>query len=95
MIMSKIEMLQRMLVDIKKNISDFKAMIEEKTEKLDMMEKQQLNLEENIRAEKSQLEELTKKLNSCLEMKQETDSYYSQIEHNIDTLMTILTTSRT
>ena len=87
-------MLQRMLVDIKKSIGDFKSMIEEKTEKVEQMEKQQLNLEENIRAEKLQLEELTKKLQGCLELKQETDSYYNQIEHNIDTLMTILTTSR-
>jgi Sec-independent protein translocase protein TatA len=87
-------MLQRMLVDIKKSIGDFKSMIEEKTEKVEQMEKQQLNLEENIRAEKLQLEELTKKLQGCLELKQETDSYYTQIEHNIDTLMTILTTSR-
>jgi hypothetical protein len=83
-----------MLVDIKKSIGDFKSMIEEKTEKVEQMEKQQLNLEENIRAEKLQLEELTKKLQGCLELKQETDSYYNQIEHNIDTLMTILTTSR-
>jgi Sec-independent protein translocase protein TatA len=83
-----------MLVDIKKSIGDFKSMIEEKTEKVEQMEKQQLNLEENIRAEKLQLEELTKKLQGCLELKQETDSYYTQIEHNIDTLMTILTTSR-
>jgi len=93
--MSKIEMLQRMLVDIRKSITDFKSMIEEKTEKVGQMEKQQVILEENIRAEKSQLEELTKKLQGCLELKQETDSYYTQIEHNIDTLMTILTTSRT
>jgi len=88
-------MLQRMLADIKKSIADFKSMIEEKTEKVELMEKQQSNLEENIRAEKQQLEELNKKLQGCLEMKQETDSYYSQIEHNIDTLMTILTSSRT
>lgn len=93
--MSKIEMLQRMLVDIKKSITDFKSMIEEKTEKVEQMEKQQVSLEENIRAEKIQLEELTKKLQGCLELKQETDSYYNQIEHNIDTLMTILTSSRT
>jgi chromosome segregation ATPase len=92
--MSKIEMLQRMLVEIKKSIGDYKAMIEEKTEKVEHMEKQQVILEENIRAEKCQLEELTKKLQSCLELKQETDSYYSQIESNIENLMTILTTSR-
>lgn len=92
--MSKIETLQRLLVDIKKNISDFRSMIEEKTEKVEQMEKQHVILEENIKAEKSQLEELSKKLQSCLELKQETDSCYSQIEQNIDTLMTILTTSR-
>jgi len=88
-------MLQRMLVDIKKSITDFQSMIEEKTERVQQMEKQQISLEENIRAEKSQLDELTKKLQGCLELKNETDSYYSQIEHNIDTLMTILTSSRT
>jgi len=93
--MSKIEMLQRMLVDIKKSITDFKSMIEEKTEKVEQMEKQHLILEENIRAEKIQLEELNKKLQCSLELKQETDSYYTQIEHNIETLMTILTSSRT
>jgi len=69
-------------------------MIEEKTEKVEQMEKQQLILDENIKAEKSQLEELNKKLLGCLELKQETDSCYSQIEQNIDTLMTILTSSR-
>ena len=93
--MSKIDMLQRMLVEIKKNIADFNTMIEEKTEKIEQMERQQRVLEENIRAEKQQLEECSKKLQSCLELKQETDSYYTQIEHNIDTLMTILTSSRT
>jgi len=87
-------MLQKMLVDINKSITDFQSMIQEKTEKVEQMEKERLILEENLRAENLQLEELSKKLQSSIELKEETDSYYSQIEHNIDTLMTILTSSR-
>jgi chromosome segregation ATPase len=92
--MSKIDMLQKMLAGINKTITDLKNIIEEKTETIAKLEKQQKDLQSTLEAERIQLEEYDKKLQAHLEMRKETDSYYSQIEQNIETLMTILTTSR-
>lgn len=92
--MSKIDMLQKMLSGINKTISDLKLMIEEKNETISNLEKQLKEIETHLCSERIQLAEYDKKLQTHLEMRKETDSYYSQIEQNIETLMTILTSSR-
>jgi chromosome segregation ATPase len=93
--MSKIENLQRMLSDITHRINELTHLITEKSESIRMIETNLALLQENLQAEKIQLEEYQRSLQGAMEMKSETDGYFKQIEQNIDTLMTILTTSRT
>jgi chromosome segregation ATPase len=93
--MAKIETLQRMIADINKTIRELNELIDEKQDTIQRTELQIAALQENLNADKLQQEEYRKQLNNSMEMKQETDSYYKQIEQNIETLMTILTTSRT
>jgi chromosome segregation ATPase len=82
------------LTDIHKTIRELELMINEKNDSIKQIESQLLVLEENRKAEQLQLDEYTKKLQGFKGLMQETDNYYKQIEQNIDTLMTILTTSR-
>jgi len=92
--MNKMNTLQTKLTDIQSTIVDLETLIQEKSESIKQIEAQIAILEENYRAEKSQVDEFTTKLKGFKELMHETDNYYNQIEQNIDTLMTILTTSR-
>lgn len=92
--MNKMNTLQSKLTDIQSTIVDLETFIRDKSESIRQIEQQISILEENYRAEKSQIDECTHKLKGYQELMQETDSCYKQIEQNIDTLMTILTSSR-
>lgn len=92
--MNKMNTLQTKLTDIQKTIQELEGIIQEKTDSIQQIESQLVVLQENHRAEQLQLDEYTKKLQGYKELMTETDSYYKQIEQNIDTLMTILTSSR-
>ena len=93
--MAKIETLQLMIADMNKKMMDLSELIKEKQEAILITESQISHLQENLKADKLQLTEFEKQRNSIVELKNETDDYYKQIEQNISTLMTILTTSRT
>lgn len=93
--MAKIETLQHMISDMNKKMQDLSELIQEKRLAIEITESQISNLQENLKADKSQLTEFEKQLTGIVELKNETDDYYKQIEQNISTLMTILTTSRT
>jgi chromosome segregation ATPase len=93
--MAKIETLQQMISDMNKKMLDLSELIKEKSESILILESQIQHLQENLKADKIQLSEFEKQLNGVIELKNETDDYYRQIEQNISTLMTILTTSRT
>lgn len=89
--MNKMNTLQTKLTDIQHTISELEMLIQEKSESIHQIESQMATLEENYRAEKSQVDEFTKKLKGYQELMDETESYYKQIEQNIETLMNILT----
>jgi chromosome segregation ATPase len=91
--MNKMNTLQTKLTDIQSTIGELEMLIQEKSDSIRLIESQMAILEENYRAEKSQIDEFTKKLKGYQELMHETDSYYKQIEQNIETLMNILTTS--
>ena len=93
--MAKIETLQNMISDMNKKMADLSELIEEKSQVIRITESQIEHLQENLKADKLQLAEFEKQLNGIIELKNETDDYYKQIESNISTLMTILTSSRT
>ena len=93
--MAKIETLQQMILDMNKKMIDLSELIKEKRESIMILESQIQHLQDNLKADKLQLSEFEKQLNGVIELKNETDDYYKQIEQNISTLMTILTTSRT
>jgi chromosome segregation ATPase len=93
--MAKIETLQHMISDMNKKMMDLSELIKEKKESITIVETQISHLQENLKADKLQLAEFEKQLNGIIDLKNETDEYYKQIEQNISTLMTILTTSRT
>jgi len=93
--MAKIETLQHMMSDMDKKMRDLSELISEKSEAISLAESQISVLQDNLKADKLQLEEFQKQLNTTIELKNETDDYYKQIEQNISTLMTLLTTSRT
>jgi chromosome segregation ATPase len=93
--MAKIETLQHMISDMNKKMLDLSELISEKSEAILLAESQISVLQDNLKADKVQLDEFKKQLNGIIELKNETDDYYKQIEQNISTLMTLLTTSRT
>ena len=93
--MAKIETLQHMISDMNKKMLDLSELIKEKSESILIVESQIAHLQDNLKADKLQLAEFEKQLNGIIELKNETDDYYKQIEQNISTLMTILTSSRT
>ena len=93
--MAKIETLQHMISDMHRKMLDLTELIKEKSLAIDIAESQISHLQENLKADKLQLAEFEKQLHGIIELKNETDDYYRQIEQNISTLMTILTTSRT
>ena len=93
--MAKIETLQHMISDMNKKMLDLSELIKEKSQEILITESKISTLQENLKADKLQLSEFEKQLNGIIELKNETDDYYKQIEQNISTLMTILTTSRT
>lgn len=93
--MAKIETLQHMISDMNKKMLDLAELIKEKSQEILITESKISTLQENLKADKLQLAEFEKQLNGIIELKNETDDYYKQIEQNISTLMTILTTSRT
>lgn len=93
--MAKIETLQHLISDMNKKMLDLAELISEKSEAILMAESQISMLQDNLKADKLQLAEFQKQLNGIIELKNETDEYYKQIESNIATLTTILTTSRT
>ena len=92
--MNKMNSLQTKLTDIQKTIQELEGIIQEKTCSIQQIETQLTVLQENHRAEQLQLDEYSKKLEGYKGLMDETDSYYKQIEQNIDTLMTILSSSR-
>ena len=92
--MNKMNSLQTKLTDIQKTIQELEGIIQEKTCSIQDIETQLRVLQENHRAEQLQLDEYSKKLEGYKGLMSETDSYYKQIEQNIDTLMTILSSSR-
>lgn len=89
--MSKIDALQTKLYNLNKSIEDLEKCICEKTDVIQDLERQMFNLQDILHVEKGQLDEYSKKLRDLQEMRQATDNYYKQLEQNIDTLMTILT----
>lgn len=93
--MAKIETLQHMISDMNKKMLDLSEIIKEKSLAIQCTESQIEHLQENLKADKLQLAEFEKQLNGIIDLKNETDDYYKQIESNISTLMTILTSSRT
>ncbi len=93
--MAKIETLQHLISDMNKKMLDLAELISEKSEAILLAESQISMLQDNLKADKLQLAEFQKQLNGIIELKNETDEYYKQIESNIATLTTILTTSRT
>jgi chromosome segregation ATPase len=93
--MAKIETLQHLISDMNKKMLDLAELISEKSEAILLAESQISMLQDNLKADKLQLAEFQKQLNGTIELKNETDEYYKQIESNIATLTTILTTSRT
>jgi len=93
--MAKIETLQHMISDMNQKMLDLSELIKEKSQEILITESKISTLQENLKADKLQLSEFEKQLNGIIDLKNETDDYYKQIEQNISTLMTILTTSRT
>ena len=91
--MAKIETLQHMISEMNKKMLDLAELISEKSEAILLAESQISVLQDNLKADKLQLEEFQKQLNTTIDLKNETDNYYKQIEQNISTLMTLLTTS--
>jgi chromosome segregation ATPase len=92
--MNKMNSLQSKLSDIHKTIHDLEELIEEKNHTILQIETHLVTLQETHKAEKNQLEEYTKKLDGYRGLMKETENYYNQIEQNIDTLMTIITSYR-
>ena len=93
--MAKIETLQHMISEMNKKMLNLSELIKEKSQEILITESNISTLQENLKADKLQLAEFEKQLNGIVDLKNETDDYYKQIEQNISTLMTILTTSRT
>ncbi len=88
--MSQIEVLQKMLVDMEKNINQLDHVIQQKESLIKNITVRIDELNLNLITEKNELLDAQTKREKILEMQSEVQSNYNQINENVNTLIEIL-----
>jgi DNA repair exonuclease SbcCD ATPase subunit len=90
--MSQIEILQKMLSDMDKNINQLNTFIENKEGMIHSIISRIEELNANLLTEKASLTEAISKREKMIEMQTEVQSNYNQINESVNTLVEILKT---
>jgi hypothetical protein len=92
--MSQISLLDDKMKNIQRTLQLLEHEKEVHLKKLETWKLEQETLKQKEIETQSQLNEVTTKLNDLYELKKETDAYYKQIQQSVDTLLSLLSTSR-
>jgi chromosome segregation ATPase len=92
--MSQISLLDEKMRHIQKTLQQLEQEKENHLEKLEGWKQEQAILKQEELKTQALLNDVTAKLTDMYELKKETDVYYNQIQQSVDTLLSLLTTSR-
>jgi hypothetical protein len=92
--MSQISLLDDKMKNIQRTLQQLEHEKEAHLQKLESWKLEQEILKQKELETQTQLNEVTTKLNDLYELKKETDAYYKQIQQSVDTLLSLLSTSR-
>ena len=92
--MSQISLLDEKMKHIQRTLQQLEQEKASHQEKLESWELEQEALRQEELKTQTLLNEVTTKLTDLYELKKETDTYYKQIQQSVDTLLTLLSSSR-
>jgi len=92
--MSQISLLDEKMRHIQKTLQQLEQEKDHHLEKLEGWKQEQAILKQEELKTQALLNDVTAKLTDMYELKKETDVYYNQIQQSVDTLLSLLTTSR-
>ena len=92
--MSQISLLDEKMKHIQRTLQPLEQEKASHQEKLESWKLEQEALRQEELKTQTLLNEVTTKLTDLYELKKETDTYYKQIQQSVDTLLTLLSSSR-
>jgi len=92
--MSQISLLDEKMKHIQRTLQQLEQEKASHLEKLESWKLEQEALRQEELKTQALLNEVTSKLTDLYELKKETDAYYKQIQQSVDTLLTLLSSSR-
>jgi len=92
--MSQISLLDDKMKNIHRTLQQLEKEKDTHLQQLEVWRLEQEALIKKERETQTQLNEVTSKLTDLYELKKETDAYYKQIQQSVDTLLSLLSTSR-
>jgi chromosome segregation ATPase len=92
--MSQISLLDEKMKHIQRTLQQLEQEKASHQEKLESWKLEQEALRQDELKTQTLLNEVTSKLTDLYELKKETDTYYKQIQQSVDTLLTLLSSSR-
>jgi chromosome segregation ATPase len=92
--MSQISLLDEKMKHIQRTLQQLEQEKASHQEKLESWKSEQEALRQEELKTQTLLNEVTSKLVDLYELKKETDTYYKQIQQSVDTLLTLLSSSR-
>lgn len=92
--MSQISLLDEKMKHIQRTLQQLEKEKETHVHKLEEWKLEQEALHQEELKTQELLNDVTAKLTDLYELKQETDAYYKQIQQSVDTLLTLLSSSR-
>lgn len=92
--MSQISLLDEKMKHIQRTLQQLEQEKEAHLQKLETWKTEQARLREEELKTQELLNEVSAKLKDLYELKQETDAYYKQIQQSVETLLSLLSSSR-
>jgi len=92
--MSQISLLDEKMKHIQRTLTQLEKEKETHVQKLEEWKLEQEALRQEELKTQELLNDVTARLTDLYELKQETDAYYKQIQQSVDTLLTLLSSSR-
>ena len=92
--MSQISLLDEKMKHIQRTLQQLEQEKETHLQKLGTWKTEQERLREEELKTQAHLDEVSAKLKDMYELKEETDAYYKQIQQSVETLLSLLSSSR-
>jgi chromosome segregation ATPase len=92
--MSQISLLDEKMKHIQRTLQQLEQEKETHLQKLGTWKTEQERLREEELKTQEHLDEVSAKLKDMYELKEETDAYYKQIQQSVETLLSLLSSSR-